>query len=277
MPQVGNEVRSQIEENLNLNKPLLEQYFSWASKAIKGDFSYSLISGEKVSNLFWELIPNTFMLGISAFVLVVLLSIFLGTLSVMYRDSVWDKAITYITMSFFALPNFCLALLFILLFSVNLKLLPSSGISDIGFESDFGNRILHLILPISTIVLTHLAIYVRFIRTCLINSLNESFVEGALVRGISTMRLYFHLILKHAISPALSYFGANAVSFMTSIYIVENVFAYGGVGNLMIRSIIFKDYPVVLMLMVFSLIFVMMSNLIVDLINLAINPRLQYA
>jgi len=271
---VSLEVKKQIEENLNLNKPLLEQYFSWAKKALKGDFSYSLISGEKVSKLFFELLPNTLILALSSFILLFLFSLALGLLSLFFRNGFVDKFLNYLSMSFFALPNFALALLFILCFSFIFKLLPAFGVSDLGFENDISNRISHLILPVSVLVLSHLAPYLRFIRTLLIESFNQSFIQGALARGLSFKRIYFHFILKHTFGSFLTFFAANLVSFIMSIYVIENVFAYAGIGNLIIQSIIFKDYPVVLLLMIFSILLVFFVNSFVKFLCVLINPRL---
>ena len=276
MPQASSITKRQMEENLDLHKPLLEQYFTWLTQALKGDFSYSLISGEKVSALFLELLPNTLLLSFSAFFLVILLSLFLGVISVIYRESFLDKCIAYFTMGIFAMPTFAFSLLLIMFFSIYLDILPSSGVSDLGFENDLGNRILHLILPLVVLTLTHFAIYVRFVRASVIDSLNSSFVEGILARGIGKIRLYFYFVLKHSLGPILSYFGASSIAFVASIYVVESIFAYGGIGNLFIKSIVFKDYPIVLLMVVFSVVFVIFINLAVEIINHFINPRLQY-
>ncbi|EAJ6142516.1 ABC transporter permease [Campylobacter lari] len=266
-------IKEQIERNLNLDKPLLEQYENWLFNAMKGDFSYSLISGEKVSEILKEKLPYTIILGSLAFLVLFVLSLVLALFCVLYKDSFLDKFITFLTMSFFALPAFSLSLMLILVFAVFFKLFPSSAIADIGFEDDVFNRLWHLFLPVCALVLSHLAVFVRFIRTSLIDSLNQSFIESAFARGLSKTRIYLHFVLKDAFGSILAYFGASFVSFLMGTYIVESVFSYEGVGNLVIKSILFKDYPVVLAVVIFSILVVVLVNLIVEIICKMINPR----
>ncbi|MCW0189424.1 ABC transporter permease [Campylobacter lari] len=274
VPQgVSLKVKEEIERNLNLDKPLLKQYENWLFNALKGEFSYSLISGEKVSEILKEKLPYTLILGIFSFIVLFLLSTFLALLCVMYKDSILDKFITFSTMSFFALPAFSLSLMLILVFAVFFKLFPSSAIADIGFEDDVLNRLWHLFLPVCALVLSHLAIFVRFIRTSLIDSLNQSFIQAAFARGLSKTRIYMHFVLKDAFGSIFAYFGASFVSFLMGTYIVESVFSYEGIGNLVIKSILFKDYPVVLAVLCLSIIGVVLINLFVEILCKMINPR----
>ncbi|WP_341765470.1 ABC transporter permease [Campylobacter volucris] len=274
VPQgVSLKVKEEIEKNLNLDKPLLEQYENWAFKALKGDFSYSLISGEKVNEILKEKLPYTIILGSLAFFVLFVLSLILGLLCVFYKDSFLDKFITFFTMSFLALPTFSLSLMLILFFSVIFKFFPSSAITDIGFEDDVKNRLWHLFLPVCALVFSHLAVFVRFIRTTLIDSLNQNFIESAFARGLSKKRVYLHFVLKDAFGSILAYFGASFVSFLMGTYIVESVFSYEGIGNLVIKSILFKDYPVVLAVVSFSILVVVFVNLIIEILCKMINPR----
>ncbi|CAM2942496.1 ABC transporter permease [Helicobacter burdigaliensis] len=274
VPQgISKQAQEEIERNLNLDKPLLVQYKLWALKAIKGNFSYSLVSGERVSKILKEKLPFTLILGSLAFLILFVLSLALGIVCVIYKDSLLDKSITFITMSFFALPVFSTSLMLILFFGVFFKIFPTSGISDIGFEEDFLNRLEHLILPLCTLVLSHLAVFVRFARTAFLDSLNQSFIQAAFARGLGKMRVYCHFVLKDALSPILAYFGASFVSFLVGIYVVESVFSYEGIGNLAISSILFKDYPVVLAIVIFSVLAVVFINLFVEIVCKILNPR----
>ncbi|NDJ27753.1 ABC transporter permease [Campylobacter sp. MIT 12-8780] len=277
-PQAVNEqIKIQIESNLNLDKPLLEQYLSWAKGVLKGDFGFSLINGESVNNILKERLPHTLTLTISAFALLFFLSLFLGVLSVIYRDTLFDRIINIVCMSFFALPSFALSLALILVFSVFLGIFPSSGVSDLGFEQDFFNKILHLILPVSALVLSHLAVFLRLTRTALIESLNQGFIEAAFARGLSIKRIYFHFILIHALSSIITYFAASFVSFIMNAVVIENVFAYEGIGNLLVKSILFKDYPIVLAILSLSIIAVTLVNIFAQYLCKIINPRQIYA
>lgn len=263
-----------IEQNLGLDKPLLEQYKIWLFKALKGDLWVSFLSGESVLKLIKERIFNTFILGFSALMLLFLLSVFLALLGYYYKESFIDKIITFLAFNFFALPPFVLALLFVLIFGIFWKILPVMGSSDIGFEDDFLNRLEHLILPVLVLVLSHLALFLRIARNFINESFSQIFIQNLYARALREKDIYF-LVLKYSLSPIVAYFGGSALSFMMGTYVVESVFAYEGLGSLLFKSIIFKDYPVVLALIFFSVLLAAFFTFLSDIVARILNPRLR--
>ncbi|HED0861798.1 TPA: ABC transporter permease [Campylobacter jejuni] len=263
-----------IEQNLELDKPLLEQYKIWLFKALKGDLGVSFLSGESVLKLIKERIFNTFILGFSALMLLFLLSVFLALLGYYYKESFIDKIITFLAFNFFALPPFVLALLFVLIFGIFWKILPVIGSSDIGFEDDFLNRLEHLILPVLVLVLSHLALFLRIARNFINESFSQIFIQNLYARALREKDIYF-LVLKYSLSPIVAYFGGSALSFMMGTYVVESVFAYEGLGSLLFKSIIFKDYPVVLALIFFSVLLATFFTFLSDIVARILNPRLR--
>ncbi|EIT3184951.1 ABC transporter permease [Campylobacter jejuni] len=263
-----------IEQNLGLDKPLLEQYKIWLFKALKGDLGVSFLSGESVLKLIKERIFNTLILGFSALMLLFLLSVFLALLGYYYKESFIDKIITFLAFNFFALPPFVLALLFVLIFGIFWKILPVMGSSDIGFEDDFLNRLEHLILPVLVLVLSHLALFLRIARNFINESFSQIFIQNLYARALREKDIYF-LVLKYSLSPIVAYFGGSALSFMIGTYVVESVFAYEGLGSLLFKSIIFKDYPVVLVLIFFSVLLAAFFTFLSDIVARILNPRLR--
>ncbi|EAJ3797066.1 ABC transporter permease [Campylobacter jejuni] len=263
-----------IEQNLGLDKPLLEQYKIWLFKVLKGDLGVSFLSGESVLKLIKERIFNTFILGFSALMLLFLLSVFLALLGYYYKESFIDKIITFLAFNFFALPPFVLALLFVLIFGIFWKILPVIGSSDIGFEDDFLNRLEHLILPVLVLVLSHLALFLRIARNFINESFSQIFIQNLYARALREKDIYF-LVLKYSLSPIVAYFGGSALSFMMGTYVVESVFAYEGLGSLLFKSIIFKDYPVVLALIFFSVLLATFFTFLSDIVARILNPRLR--
>ncbi|EAK8227548.1 TPA: ABC transporter permease [Campylobacter jejuni] len=263
-----------IEQNLGLDKPLLEQYKIWLFKALKGDLGVSFLSGESVLKLIKERIFNTFILGFSALMLLFLLSVFLALLGYYYKESFIDKIITFLAFNFFALPPFVLALLFVLIFGIFWKILPVMGSSDIGFEDDFLNRLEHLILPVLVLVLSHLALFLRIARNFINESFSQIFIQNLYARALREKDIYF-LVLRYSLSPIIAYFGGSALSFMMGTYVVESVFAYEGLGSLLFKSIIFKDYPVVLALIFFSVLLASFFTFLSDIVARILNPRLR--
>ncbi|EAK7964775.1 ABC transporter permease [Campylobacter jejuni] len=263
-----------IEQNLGLDKPLLEQYKIWLFKALKGDLGVSFLSGESVLKLIKERIFNTFILGFSALMLLFLLSVFLALLGYSYKESFIDKIITFLAFNFFTLSPFVLALLFVLIFGIFWKILPVMGSSDIGFEDDFLNRLEHLILPVLVLVLSHLALFLRIARNFINESFSQIFIQNLYARALREKDIYF-LVLKYSLSPIVAYFGGSALSFMMGTYVVESVFAYEGLGSLLFKSIIFKDYPVVLALIFFSVLLAAFFTFLSDIVARILNPRLR--
>ncbi|ECQ8840943.1 TPA: ABC transporter permease [Campylobacter jejuni] len=263
-----------IEQNLGLDKPLLEQYKIWLFKALKGDLGVSFLSGESVLKLIKERIFNTFILGFGALMLLFLLSVFLALLGYYYKESFIDKIITFLAFNFFALPPFVLALLFVLIFGIFWKILPVIGSSDIGFEDDFLNRLEHLILPVLVLVLSHLALFLRIARNFINESFSQIFIQNLYARALREKDIYF-LVLKYSLSPIVAYFGGSALSFMMGTYVVESVFAYKGLGSLLFKSIIFKDYPIVLALIFFSVLLAAFFTFLSDIVARILNPRLR--
>ncbi|ECQ3329552.1 TPA: ABC transporter permease [Campylobacter jejuni] len=263
-----------IEQNLGLDKPLLEQYKIWLFKALKGDLGVSFLSGESVLKLIKERVFNTFILGFSALMLLFLLSVFLALLGYYYKESFIDKIITFLAFNFFALPPFVLALLFVLIFGIFWKILPVMGSSDIGFEDDFLNRLEHLILPVLVLVLSHLALFLRIARNFINESFSQIFIQNLYARALREKDIYF-LVLKYSLSPIVAYFGGSALSFMMGTYVVESVFAYKGLGSLLFKSIIFKDYPIVLALIFFSVLLAAFFTFLSDIVARILNPRLR--
>ncbi|EAJ7530124.1 peptide/nickel transport system permease protein [Campylobacter jejuni subsp. doylei] len=263
-----------IEQNLGLDKPLLEQYKIWLFKALKGDLGVSFLSGESVLKLIKERIFNTLILGSSALMLLFLLSVFLALLGYYYKESFIDKIITFLAFNFFALPPFVLALLFVLIFGIFWKILPVMGSSDIGFEDDFLNRLEHLILPVLVLVLSHLALFLRIARNFINESFSQIFIQNLYARALREKDIYF-LVLKYSLSPIVAYFGGSALSFMMGAYVVESVFAYDGLGSLLFKSIIFKDYPIVLALIFFSVLLAAFFTFLSDIVARILNPRLR--
>ncbi|EOZ2240713.1 ABC transporter permease [Campylobacter jejuni] len=263
-----------IEQNLGLDKPLLEQYKIWLFRALKGDLGVSFLSGESVLKLIKERIFNTFILGFGALMLLFLLSVFLALLGYYYKESFIDKIITFLAFNFFALPSFALPLLFVLIFGIFWKILPVMGSSDIGFEDDFLNRLEHLILPVLVLVLSHLALFLRIARNFINESFSQIFIQNLYARALREKDIYF-LVLKYSLSPIVAYFGGSALSFMMGTYVVESVFAYEGLGSLLFKSIIFKDYPVVLALIFFSVLLAAFFTFLSDIVARILNPRLR--
>lgn len=267
--------KERILANLGLDRPLLQRYLDWFLNFIHGDFGISFVSGQKVSTILLERLPYTLILGGFAFLISFLLSITLGSLSAIYHKGFIDKTIVLFTLVFYSMPSFWIGLVFIMIFSVYLELFPSSGVYDFGMEGNWLNLTHHMILPVMTLSVGHLAIYVRLVRNSILEGLNQPFVSSFKSWGVSQRQIFFRLVLRYSVIPIISYFGANSATIITGTYIIETLFSIGGIGNLAISSLLAKDYPVALMIILLSTVFVVLANLCVEILTKLINPKLK--
>ncbi len=268
-------VKARVIANLGLDRPLWVRYFEWLGRVLRGDFGVSFASGESVADIIKERLPYTLILGLSSFVLSFMLALVLGVLSALFKDSWLDKVVLLSTLAFFSIPNFWLGLICIMIFSVMLGIFPSSGIYELGGDQSWGDLLWHMVLPIAVLTLSHLAIYIRLVRSVLLESLQEPFVTSYRSWGVSERVIQLRLVLRYSLLPIISYFGANAAGILGGTYIVESVFSIGGLGNTTINALLSKDYPLALSIILLSTIVVVLFNLLVEVMAKLLNPRWQ--
>lgn len=269
-------VQAKIMANLGLDRPFLQRYIEWILNLFHGDFGYSLVSGEKVSQIVQDRLPYSLLLGTISFFFSFVLSVFLGSISAIYKGSFLDRAILILTLSFFSIPSFWLGIICIMVFSIIWTIFPASGLYDLGKEGDIFNLIQHLIMPVFVLSVAHLAIYVRLVRNSFIEALKQPFITSFTSWGVKKNIINYKLALRYALIPVISYFGATTATIVTGTYIVESVFSIGGLGSITMSSLLAKDYPVALIIILISTFFVVFVNFLVEIIEGCINPKLKY-
>ncbi|GMB92914.1 ABC transporter permease [Helicobacter bizzozeronii] len=268
-------IKARMIANLGLDRPLWVRYLVWLKQSLHGDFGVSFASGESVAAIIKERLPYTLILGLTSFILSFVLAVILGVLSALFKGSWLDRGVMLVTLGFFSIPNFWLGSILIMFFSVLLGVLPSSGVYELGGDESLGDLAYHLILPIATLTLSHLAIYTRLVRSVVLESLQEPFVASYRSWGVSEKIIQFRLVLRYSLLPIISYFGANAAGILGGTYIVESVFSIGGLGSTTINALLSKDYPLALSIILLSTIVVVLFNLIVEITAKILNPRWQ--
>lgn len=267
--------RIQAENKLGLNDPVYVQYVRWLGNALHGDFGISYKYKMNVTEVIKGRIGNTLLLGGTGFLLIFLLALFLGILCAWKEDKLVDRIICKIGTISSCIPEFWLSLVLILIFAVNLKWLPSSGAYAIGKANDIGERILHLILPLTIVVTSHLWYYAYMIRNKLLEEVRADYVLLAKSKGLKKSSVMY----KHCLRNILpSYFGLMAISvphILGGTYIVETVFSYPGIGTLSYESARYKDYNLVMLLCILSGVLVILCNMIAQAINEKIDPRVK--
>ena len=262
-----------FRRELKLDLPPHVRYFSWVSSFLQGDFGTSVANGRPIADLIgWRFSNTIFLAGCTA-VIAVPISIFLGILAALYRNSLFDRIISMSTLSAISLPEFFVAYILIALLSVQLIIFPS--ISNINDSMSFWAKIQAIVLPCLTLTLVVVAHMMRQTRAAIINILSSPFIEMAHLKGLKRLRVIVVHAFPNALSPVINVVALNLAYLVVGVVLVEVVFVYPGLGQLLVDSVSKRDLPVV---QASALIFAatyMLLNLLADVLSILSNPRLR--
>lgn len=260
------ELLEQKRQEFGLDQPLLVQYTQSLMKICRLDFGTSYVSNEPVWNEMVLRMPATLQLAFSSIVLAVIISIPIGFLAAIYKNSVFDHLSRVLAYFGASIPQFWLGYLLIFFFSVKFDLLPVQGRGSFA----------HLVLPSFTLALGLIAIYSRLLRTGVLEQLQEPYVLYARTRGIKEKVILGKHVLKIAVSPMLTGLGMNLGKLLAGTIIVEEVFSWPGFGRYFIEAIFNRDIPVIQAYVLISACLFIVCNLIVDLVQMVLDPRISW-
>ena len=262
-----------LREQLGLNRPLTEQYFSWLLGFATGDLGNSLASGAPVSKVVSGRLLNTVLLAVYAIILALPLALFLGFLCAAYPDSRLDRTISIVSVFTISIPDFVIALFLVIIFAVELRWFPT-----LVYRPNWGDPLSMMhktFLPVVTLLFTMLAYMIRMIRAAILETLKTAYAEMALLKGAKKFRVIVRHGLPNAIGPIVNVVALNVGYLISGVAVVEIVFSYPGLGRLMIDAVLFRDLPVLqATVMIFAALFIA-ANLIADVAGVAANPRLR--
>ena len=258
--QVSKEVIEKEKEALGLNKSFTERYANWLFAALKGDFGTSVKYSVPVTQKLGQAIPNTVSLVFVAIILTVIFALLLGILSAVWHNTIADNIIRFISM-----PSFWLGLLLIYWFSIRLKILPTSGMGEAK----------HMILPSVTLAVWSTSAYIRRIRAGLLEEMKKNYVTGLLSRGVSYKRIIWNHVLPNSLIGVLTMFAMTVGGMLGGTIVVENIFAWQGVGKLAMEAISNRDYPIIQAYVVWMALIYVGINFLVDILNRLIDPRMR--
>ncbi|MEG2672324.1 MAG: ABC transporter permease [Ruthenibacterium sp.] len=262
-------------QKLGLDKPISVQYFHWVNNALHGDFGISFKYKQDVLEVIHGRMTNTLILGGMGFVLTFVLALLLGVLCAWFEDRLPDKILCKVGTITSCIPEFWLSLVLILIFSVTLRLLPSSGAYSAGKSNDFANRLIHLVLPLSVVITSHLWYYAYMIRNKILDEVRVDYVLLAKSKGLSKCEIMFGHCLRNSMPAYLSMMAISVPHILGGTYIVETVFSYPGIGTLSYESARFHDYNLLMVLCMLSGVIVIFCNMLSQIINEHIDPRIK--
>lgn len=262
---VSAEQVEQLREDMGFNEPLLVQYGEWLADFARLDFGNSYISNQPVMDMLWSGVPATLELTLGGLFVMVLVALPLGSLAALYRGSWIDQVSRGLSLLGAAVPSFWLGLILIDLLGVRLGWLPTMGRD--GLHS--------AVLPSVTLGLAISSVYVRLLRSSLIDSLNQENIRAARARGISEPRIFFSHVLRASLPPVITVFGVSLGSLIGGVVVIEVIFAYPGIGKMVVDAIRARDYPMIQGYIFVMAILVFVINSIVDLSYRYLNPELR--
>lgn len=267
--------KEEAREKLGLNDPIHIQYLRWVENAARGDFGISFQYKQDVLEVIESRIGFTLILGGTGFVITFAGALLLGVLCAWYEDQWPDKLLCKGGTLLSCIPEFWMALVLILVFAVTLHWLPSSGAYDVGYRDDIGNRIEHLILPMTIVVAQHLWYYAYMIRNKLLEEIRADYVLLGKSKGLSKGKILWKHCLRNILPSYISIMAISVPHVMGGTYIVESVFSYPGIGALSYESARYHDYNLLMVLCMMTGILVIFCNLIGQIINEKIDPRIK--
>jgi peptide/nickel transport system permease protein len=262
-----------FRKELKLDLPPHIRYGAWLKDFVHGNLGTSLANGRPVSELIGWRLSNTLFLALSTAIIAVPLAILLGMLAAFYRNTFFDKLISTTTLSFISFPEFFIAYILISLLSVKLNLFPSLSIID--KHMGFGSKIYAILLPSLTLTCVVTAHMMRQTRAAIINVLASAYIEMAQIKGIKRLRIIYHHAFPNSLSPVINVVAVNLAYLVVGVVIVEVVFVYPGLGQLLVDSVAKRDLPVVQASgLIFAIAYIFL-NLAADIMSMLSNPKLR--
>lgn len=281
-PSMRPEDTQRIIENLGLNEPWYSRYFVWLSNVLQGDLGNSYVNFVPVWVTLKAALPNTLILSATALVFALVLSIPVGIISAVYRNSLFDRVATFTSTAFFSVPSIWLGLLLIILFAVKfqewgLYALPVSGTHSFRGGGGFWDRVEHLILPAFTLGVVQLASWTRYIRASMLEVIRQDYVRTAQSKGLKQRVVLLSHAFRNALLPLVTLVGLTIPDLFGGALIVENVFAYPGIGQVTINALSQSDYSVAMGAVMMLAFLTVLGNLIADVLYGALDPRVRLA
>lgn len=259
------ETRMELRESLGLDKPILEQYVIYISDVLHGDMGESYYYLRPVGELFSERAEATVKLAVTAFSMAILFGVPLGVLASVYRNTVFDRLTMGITIAGYTIPNFVLGILMIFLFSLKMRVLPSGGFGEPK----------NYVMPVLAMMVGPMANIARLTRSSMLDVLKQDYLDCARAKGVAERIVVFKHALRNALIPVVTIIGLQIGTLIGGMVVVETVFAWPGIGSLLISAAKNRDFPVVQYGIMICAIVVCITNMLVDLSYALLDPRIR--
>lgn len=261
---------------LGLDQPIYVQYFTWLKNFFQGNLGESYRTGQPVMKMILNGLGPTLLLTFSAVIVACLISFPLGIQSARYQNRGWDNASSVFSFLATSTPSFFLALIFLYIFAVKLKWLPIGGMYDSGKQESLSSLCRHLLMPAVVLGMQLVGSLIQYTRSSMLEVMREDYVRTARSKGLKERVVVIKHVLRNSLIPVVTYLGMEIPLLIGGAVVTEQVFSWPGIGNLMIKSIDSRDYPVVMGITVLVAVAVLVFNILTDLIYGVLDPRIRY-
>lgn len=286
-PNIPAEVLEQLRRNFGLDQPIHVRYLKWLGAFLTGNFGHSLAQSRPVAQILLDAIPNTLMLCGISLVLVFVIGVLAGIVQAVRQYSFVDGFLSVTSLFFYSMPPFWLALMLMLIFSMQAHqwgwpvALPSTGITDVSYEffttgEKIRDRIAHLILPVATLTLALAAGVSRYTRGQMLEVIRQDYIRTARAKGLPERRVIMKHALRNSLIPVITLLGLYLPLLFSGAVFVEVIFAWPGMGRVIVDAILQRDYPVVMATSFLFAVMVVLGNLIADVLYAVVDPRIRY-
>jgi len=272
--ELGSEATEEFRDNLGLNDPIPMQYARWLGNAVRFDFGLSLQHSVPNIELVMARLPSSLLLAATAMTLATLVALLLGIVSAIKRHSVWDHLATTVSFLGLSIPGFWLGIMAVVVFSVSLGWLPSSGMSS-PHDGGLLDRIRHLILPAVVLSTSSIAEIARYTRSSMVEVLRNDYVRTARAKGLSERLVLWGHALRNALIPVVTVLAVTTPRIMGGAVITETVFSWPGMGRLAANAAFTRDYPLVMTITIVVAVLVLLGSLLADLCYGLLDPRIK--
>lgn len=274
------EVVAKVRADFGLDRPMHVQLLAYLGNLFRGNLGYSYKFGEPVATVLLERAPYSLLLVVSALIVGTAVGLALGIVAAVRPGSLMDYAVSFVALGSYSAPSFWLGQLLILLFAVYFGWLPTQGmvslreeLTGMAWAADVAR---HMILPVATLAAWHLAVVVRMTRSSLVDVLGQDFIRTARAKGVHEFSITIRHALRNALIPVLTVVGVNAGFLLSGAVLTETVFAWPGLGRLVLAATLSRDLPLLMGVFLSVSLCVLLLNLVTDLVYGVVDPRIQY-
>jgi peptide/nickel transport system permease protein len=286
-PNMPPEIIEQLRVNLGLDQPVHVRYVKWMASFFTGDWGYSFAQSRPVAAILLDALPNTLVLAAISLVLVFLIGVVVGVFQAVKQNTLTDSSLSVIGLFFYSMPSFWLGLMLMLVFSLKASewgwpfSLPPTGVTSVDYDfmttaEKIRDRVVHLVLPVATLTLALAAGVARYTRGQMLEVVRQDYIRTARAKGLPERTVIFKHALRNSLIPVITLLGLNLPYLFSGAVFIEYIFAWPGMGRVIVDAIYQRDYPVVMATSFLFAAIVVIGNLVADVLYAVADPRIRY-